>query len=78
MSPEDKDYFLERAEIELDLGGEAEHPRAAWAHFQLAGRYLDLAHRGPANEEGWEEDRRLPAQRNSPPQGSAGMTLDTA
>lgn len=51
MTPADKDYYLDRAEIELTLGDEAENSRAAWAHFQLAGRYLDLAYRGPANDE---------------------------
>jgi hypothetical protein len=51
MTPEEKDYYLDRAEIELTLGDEAENRRAAWAHFQLAGRYLDLVYRGPANDD---------------------------
>lgn len=44
MTPLEKAYFLERAEAELRLGEEAENDKAAWAHFQLAGRYFDLAH----------------------------------
>ena len=43
---DDKDYYLERAEAELTLGDAAGDRRAAWAHFQLAGRYLDLAYGG--------------------------------
>jgi len=44
-----KDHYLTRAEAELTLGDEAGDRRAAWAHFQLAGRYLDLAY-GDAEE----------------------------
>ena len=56
-SEADKDYYLERAEAELTLGDEAGDRRAAWAHFQLAGRYLDLVYRG--GEEGEAADERL-------------------
>ena len=45
-SSDDKNYYLERAEAELTLGDAAGDRRAAWAHFQLAGRYLDLAYGG--------------------------------
>lgn len=46
MDPDHKDYYLARAEAELALGDEATDDRAAWAHFQLAGRYFDLAFGG--------------------------------
>ncbi|MDQ8757829.1 hypothetical protein RCO27_16505 [Sphingosinicella sp. LHD-64] len=55
MEPDHKDYYLARAEAELTLGDEATDDRAAWAHFQLAGRYFDLAFGGA-------EDRGAPAQ----------------
>ena len=51
MDLADTDYYLSRAEEELTLGETASNKRAAWAHFQLAGRYLDLAYGGPANED---------------------------
>lgn len=44
MTPAEKTYYLERAEAELRLGEQADNEKAAWAHFQLAGRYFDLAH----------------------------------
>ena len=50
MDSADKDYFLERAEAELDLANAASHERAAQAHYYLAGFYLDRAHGGTANE----------------------------
>jgi len=45
-----KAYFLERAEAELDLGNAADHERAAHAHYSLADFYLDRAYGGAANE----------------------------
>ena len=45
-----RDYFLERAEAELDLGNAARHARAASAHYGRAAFYLDRAHAGAANE----------------------------
>lgn len=50
MDAGEKDYFLERAEAELDLANEANHERAARAHYYLAGFYLDRAYGGTANE----------------------------
>ncbi len=50
MDSGDKDYFLERAEAELDLANAARHERAARAHYYLAGFYLDRAYGGTANE----------------------------
>lgn len=38
---EERDYWLERAEFHLDLGERTADTRASWAHYQLAGRYLD-------------------------------------
>ena len=52
MNPADRGYFLERAEEELKLGESAGTKRAADAHFELAGRYFDLAYRGAGNHEG--------------------------
>jgi len=54
---DDKDYYLDRAEAELTLGDAAGDRRAAWAHFQLAGRYLDLAYGGGEGGEAGEDDR---------------------
>ena len=51
MEPDHKDYYLARAEAELTLGDEAADDRAAWAHFQLAGRYFDLAFGGAGPDE---------------------------
>ena len=45
-----REYFLERAEAEIDLGNAAGHAQTARAHYGLAAFYLDRAHEGPANE----------------------------
>jgi hypothetical protein len=45
-----RDYFLERAEAEIDLGNAACHAGAARAHYGRAAFYLDRAHEGAANE----------------------------
>jgi hypothetical protein len=50
MDSGEKDYFLERAEAELDLANQANHENAARAHYYLAGFYLDRAYGGTANE----------------------------
>lgn len=50
MDLADRDYFLERAEAELDRGNAARHGAAAAAHYQLACFYLDRADEGAANE----------------------------
>jgi hypothetical protein len=42
----ERDYWLERAEFHLDLGERTADTRASWAHYQLAGRYLDRAYGG--------------------------------
>ena len=44
MPSDDRDYFRERAEIELEAAMKAGHPEAARAHYLLAGYYLDLAY----------------------------------
>jgi hypothetical protein len=46
----DRDYFLERAEAEIDLGNAARHAKAATAHYFMASFYLDRAQAGTANE----------------------------
>jgi hypothetical protein len=38
---EDEDYLLYRAESELEAARAARHPRAASAHFHLAGLLFD-------------------------------------
>jgi len=45
-----KDYFLERAEAEIDLANAATHKKAAHAHYHKASFYLDRAHGVVANE----------------------------
>lgn len=47
----DRAYFLKRAEDQLRLGEEATSKRAADAHFELAGRYFDIAFGGPLSSE---------------------------
>ena len=37
----DPNYLYYRAEEELELAQQAEHPAAAKAHYLLAGHYLD-------------------------------------
>lgn len=44
MKPIDRNYYLERAEQELKRGETAATRQAADAHFELAGRYFDLAY----------------------------------
>ena len=51
MDATDRDYFLERAEAELDLANAAVHAGAAKAHYFLAAFYLDRAYCGPANDD---------------------------
>ncbi len=40
-SGQDRDYWLDRADFHLDLGEKTADTRVSWAHYQLAGRYLD-------------------------------------
>ena len=51
MNVTDRNYFLERAEAELDLANAALHARAAFAHYHMADFYLDRAHGGAANDD---------------------------
>lgn len=51
MTPTDRLYYLERAEEELRRGEVAMTKQAADAHFELAGRYFDLAYGGYARFE---------------------------
>lgn len=44
MSDEERAYFRQRAEEEIEAAQRAGHPDAARAHYLLAGYYLDLAH----------------------------------
>lgn len=44
MSPEDRSYYLSRAEAELESAQRSEHPEVVKAHYLLAGIYLDLVY----------------------------------
>jgi hypothetical protein len=46
MTAEDKDYFLERAEAELDLAQVSTNAAAVRAHYVLASYYLDRVYGG--------------------------------
>jgi len=50
MDVAERDYFLERAEAEMDLANAARQRKAAHAHYNLASFYLDRALDGVANE----------------------------
>lgn len=62
MNGIDRSYFLERAEEELRSGEQARSKAAADAHFELAGRYFDLAHGGAEG---------IDTVRNTPQDGGA-------
>ena len=44
MSEDERAYFRQRAEAEIEAAQAAGHPGAARAHYLLAGYYLDLAY----------------------------------
>ena len=44
MNKDDLAYFYRRAEAELELAQQAEHPAAVKAHYLLASHYLDSLH----------------------------------
>jgi hypothetical protein len=46
MGPDDRFYYLGRAEEELERASAASHEAANRAHALLAGYYLDRAYRG--------------------------------
>ena len=46
MAPEDRAYFLKRAEAELRMAEAARHDAAGRAHAVIAGTYFDRAHNG--------------------------------
>ena len=50
MDVPERDYFLERAEAEIDLANAARLEKTARAHYHMASFYLDRAHGGVANE----------------------------
>jgi hypothetical protein len=54
MRSDTRSYYEQRAEAELEMAQQAEHPAAVRAHYELAGMYLDQLHRKPARS---EEDR---------------------
>ena len=44
MSDDERLYFRERAEAEIQAAQAAGHPDAARAHYLMAGYYLDLTY----------------------------------
>jgi len=44
MCDDERLYFRERAEAEIQAAQAADHPQAARAHYVLAGYYLDLSY----------------------------------
>lgn len=52
VSAEDKAYYQQRAEAEIELAQAAEHERAVRSHYLLAGYYLDLVHHDHVIDEG--------------------------
>lgn len=48
----DEDYLLDRAECELEAARAAAHPRAASAHFHLAGLLFDRFFRRKGENDG--------------------------
>ena len=53
----DRDYFTRRAEAELELAQASMDPNVTHAHYELAGRYLDLVHNQAMFLE-WKQRRR--------------------
>lgn len=51
MDIADRNYFMERAEAELDLGNAARHESTARAHYLMADFYLDRAAGDVANDD---------------------------
>jgi len=51
MTATDRDWFLQRAEAEIDLANAAASERTAFAHYHKAAFYLDRAHGGAANDD---------------------------
>ena len=51
MDAADRDYFLEKAETEIDRANLAAHDRVAYNHLRMAAFYLERANDGPANDE---------------------------
>ena len=52
MSDTEVDYYIHRAETEIELAQRAEHPKAVAAHYQLAEFYLDRVYGDGPGEEG--------------------------
>jgi hypothetical protein len=48
LNKDDRNYYRRRAEAELEAAERATDPKAARAHFLLAGYYLDLAYNADA------------------------------
>jgi hypothetical protein len=49
---DDRSYYRDRAEAEIEAAHDAGHPMAARAHYTLAAHYLDLAHNPEAADLG--------------------------
>ena len=57
MADSDTDYFLDRAEQEVVLAIQADHPKAAAAHRELSVRYSACAVIAIVNEQDEASDR---------------------
>jgi hypothetical protein len=44
MSVDDRAYYEARAEAELELAQQSDHPAVVRAHYILAGTYLDIVY----------------------------------
>jgi hypothetical protein len=47
IESDDLDYFLVRAEQEIERAQSADHPGVVRAHYLMAGMYLDLVYHDP-------------------------------
>lgn len=50
MENEPDSYFYDRAEAELELAQNSDHPAAVRAHYLLAGHYLDRFYGPPEDQ----------------------------
>jgi hypothetical protein len=51
MDSADRDYFLDKAEVEIDRANSASQGRDAFTHLRMAAFYLDRANDGAANDD---------------------------
>ena len=73
MPDDDRDYFRERAEAELEAAVKAGHPDAARAHYLLAGFYLDRAYNPSASSSQASADAEFEREDVAPVTGRAAF-----